>query len=354
MKMMLHLNKPRRWVQNPTIQVLRGISVLLVFISHTSFAPKNSNFGAAGVGIFFVISGYVITGKLQQKTFEMHIQDKSKIKSLLRYFYSRRARRLIPISYFVAFAVVILETFTSGENSREYLLALVFIIFYIPNLFGISGLGFTDLPDKLGHYWSLGVEEQFYMIWPIIFLFCFKKGPKYSVRVTSVLIGIFFTMHFIPPLFNVTVWTLPTTYLDLLLIGCILSIFRTNFDLNLTNFSRQLLSVIQNRFVLCISLVGILMIPQKSILNVFGGDYALRAALISIFFISFLSSKITWKAFQKLGEVSYGFYLIHVPVLAYLSIYSNNNLITATCAFVITLLLSLLSNKYYESLFYSR
>jgi peptidoglycan/LPS O-acetylase OafA/YrhL len=166
----------------------------MVFASHTSFAPQNSNFGIVGVSIFFVISGIVITGNLLQQLDES--EGRIEINQFLWNFYVRRFRRLVPLSILIMLTVVFFEIFVLNSDKREYLLAALFIVLYIPNLFGVANIGYSDLPGSLGHYWSLGVEEQFYLLWPICFYLIFSKSTsKNLLRLISITAIFFLFLH---------------------------------------------------------------------------------------------------------------------------------------------------------------
>ncbi|MGC2168005.1 MAG: acyltransferase [Acidimicrobiales bacterium] len=150
----------------PDVQGLRALAVALVVYYHAGFPGLHGGF--VGVDVFFVISGFVITGLLLR---EREVRHKT---SLLR-FYARRARRILPASCLVIVATVFASWHwlgsvgaesvrTSGEWSAIFL-ANFHAISVGTNYFlqGTSG-------SPLLHYWSLAVEEQFYLVYPALFI----------------------------------------------------------------------------------------------------------------------------------------------------------------------------------------
>ena len=154
----------------PDIQSLRAVAVLAVIAYHYSIGPFKGGF--LGVDIFFVVSGYVITRRLSQY--------QTGFFATLHDFYLRRAKRLLPSSLLVAattalFSRIFLPSISLAQIARESLAT----IFFVPNLFFAheqnnylnQGLD----PSPYLHYWSLGVEEQFYLLWPLIVLVILRK-----------------------------------------------------------------------------------------------------------------------------------------------------------------------------------
>lgn len=158
------------------IQGLRAISVLVVFLFHAGISGFSGGF--VGVDVFFVISGYVITGLLLNQ----YAKGNNKI-DLLR-FYSKRIMRLMPALFFLIAVGLLLSTLilTPTEQLGQYdaarftLISLSNIYFLTFNLDYFSPAIHENL---FLHTWSLGVEEQFYLIWPLVLLWLLKtKGSK--------------------------------------------------------------------------------------------------------------------------------------------------------------------------------
>lgn len=144
------------------IEVMRAIAVICVVVFHIDENWLSGGF--VGVDIFFVISGYLITQNL--------IAQKSSGNFSYKRFYARRARRLFPAAF-----VTILITFLLGVLwfSPEHLMALSEAVIYsllsASNILFWKGSGYFDSSaefNPLLHMWSLSVEEQFYLVWPLI------------------------------------------------------------------------------------------------------------------------------------------------------------------------------------------
>jgi peptidoglycan/LPS O-acetylase OafA/YrhL len=150
----------------PHIQGLRAIAVLFVVGYH--FWPERLSGGYIGVDIFFVISGFLITGQIAREI------RRSGTISLPR-FWAKRARRLLPAATLVL-AVSTLLTFAflplSGlvASLREILASVFYVENWVLAANSVDYLAVGDDPSLVQHYWSLAVEEQFYVLWPLLFL----------------------------------------------------------------------------------------------------------------------------------------------------------------------------------------
>lgn len=155
------------------IDGLRGISVILVFLFHLNLLDG----GYLGVDIFFVISGYLITGLIFGEIYQNKF-------SLLK-FYERRIRRIFPMLFIVSiltfpFAYILMypdQFIEYGESLIGASLNISNIFFYLQSGYFEENANFKPLL----HIWSISIEEQFYFIFPLIFLFFFKifKNDSY-------------------------------------------------------------------------------------------------------------------------------------------------------------------------------
>lgn len=158
------------------IQGLRAIAVMLVVLYHAQLPYLTGGF--VGVDIFFVISGFLITGHI--------VKSLGRGKFLFADFYSRRVRRILPASLVVLVATLVVAWLVVpplqlARISRD----AAWTAMYIPNLlFAREGTDYLSQPEPslLQHYWSLGIEEQFYLLWPLI-LWAVYRATKRNVKV---------------------------------------------------------------------------------------------------------------------------------------------------------------------------
>lgn len=145
------------------IQGLRGLAVLLVVVYHTGFGIPG---GFVGVDMFFVISGFVITQVLMR---EVELTGKVSLKG----FYLRRARRLIPaLSLVMVFTILVsIVTMSPFGEQQQIIKTAVASVFFAGNIHLFAMNSYDALANNpLRHLWSLGVEEQFYWIYPLFFI----------------------------------------------------------------------------------------------------------------------------------------------------------------------------------------
>jgi peptidoglycan/LPS O-acetylase OafA/YrhL len=159
----------------PDIQGLRAIAVGLVVLYHAGvpFLPG----GYVGVDVFFVISGYLITSHLLEGMAETGKVQFAK-------FYARRARRILPAAFVVLLASLLLGLiFLPLLRAGDLLKSAAYTAMYVPNIqLARDGADYLadPTPSLFQHYWSLGVEEQFYLVWPLLLVatFWLSRGSR--------------------------------------------------------------------------------------------------------------------------------------------------------------------------------
>jgi len=161
-------DRPLLRSQMPELDMIRGLAVLSVFLFHAFFwsgASGSANAlerrlggltqpGWLGVDLFFVLSGFLITGRLLNQN---HLASRQYYRS----FYLRRAFRILPL-YYLVLAVVGGALLRVGETTPQFLAVSAA---YAPNIAMLIGWG-SSYP--LGVLWSLGIEEQAYLVWPLV------------------------------------------------------------------------------------------------------------------------------------------------------------------------------------------
>jgi peptidoglycan/LPS O-acetylase OafA/YrhL len=143
--------------RNRDLDGVRGLAILLVVAAHVGLPVRWG--GLSGVTLFFVLSGYLITSLLLREW------DRWGSVSLWR-FWGRRAVRLLPALLLLLLATPLVLLLTGDERLSRYPVAALASLFYVGNWVRIHG---TDL-GLLNHLWSLSVEEQFYVVWPLLFI----------------------------------------------------------------------------------------------------------------------------------------------------------------------------------------
>ena len=170
--------------QQPGLDGLRGLSVLAVIAYHAGFSTFHGGF--LGVEVFFVVSGYLITTLL--------LEEHERAAGIsLRSFWVRRARRLLP-----ALAVVLTATtvwaliWGSPEQASQMRGDLVWAVSYLANWGQILGdvpyFASAD-PPLLRHLWSLAVEEQWYVVWPLVFIWLMRRTRSDRRRARLIAVG---------------------------------------------------------------------------------------------------------------------------------------------------------------------
>ncbi len=306
-------------VYRPDIDGLRSISVLSVVIFHA--VPVLLNGGFVGVDIFFVISGYLISAIIL-KGFD------NDSFSFLN-FYTRRIKRIFPALILVLVSSYILGWFLLLADEYKMLGKHIaggasFISNFI--LWKESGYFDTDSTLKpLLHLWSLGIEEQFYLIWPLVMYLLWR------LKANMVTIFFVFSASFICNIIKIhlnpeAVFYLPITRLWELLVGSILAYI----CLNKTWYLDKISLPIRN----CASFIGLIFIAIACIrLNsifAFPGWWALLPTIGTFLIIAagsdaWINRKVLAHPILVLfGIISYPLYLWHWPVIFFMNIISPN------------------------------
>jgi peptidoglycan/LPS O-acetylase OafA/YrhL len=172
----------------PDVQGMRAIAIFLALVYHAG-VPGFSG-GYVGIEVFFVISGFVITGLLLR-------EREGTGHTSLRSFYGRRVRRIMPAATLVIIVVVVasyvlLGPLSGNQTANDARWASVFLI----NIhFAANGTNYLSAqlpPSVLENYWSLAVEEQFYIVYPTLFLLIgwWARGRSFRARLTVVLVAV--------------------------------------------------------------------------------------------------------------------------------------------------------------------
>ena len=180
-------------VYRPEIDSLRALSVGAVIIYHAAiynqlFLPG----GYLGVDIFFVISGYLISSLIFREFFQTNT-------FIFQNFFERRARRILPALLFVILLTIPLALkYIYPVSLVDFSKSILSTLGFVSNLYffftGQEYAAESGLLKPLLHTWSLSVEEQFYILFPIILVLCFKYFKNYLLSI--IIIGIMLSLLF--------------------------------------------------------------------------------------------------------------------------------------------------------------
>lgn len=322
------------------IQFLRAISVLLVFFYHIKL--NNFEYGYIGVDIFFVISGYIITSRIYNEYFEF------KKFSFLN-FYKKRIKRIYPVLFFIfTFSLIFIIVFQPLDLFLDNLKVYIYTIFGLSNfyyLFSTKDYFDTVFDDPFAHSWSLGVEEQFYLIFPIFFIFTLKYIKKINQNLSFIsgiiIIGIILTYIF--SLNKELIFYSPIFRFWQFLLGSLTFLISTkikkkNFIVSIIIFVLLLAFILNGELFDTVTLT-------------------LLCSILSSAFIFFYKKNSFGKLLFEnnflvfIGNISYSFYLWHLPVIYFYNLYFENYFFKIPLLFSISLFLSTLSFFYIEEKF---
>lgn len=340
---------------------LRALSVTAVFAYHLNYEWASGGF--LGVDVFFVLSGYLITSLLLAEWSHTGTID-------FRAFWGRRARRLLPACFFLlgvlSLYAVLIAPPDQLDTLREDMLAT---IFYLQNWWLIAqGSSYFDLysaPSPLRHTWSLAIEEQFYIFWPLIalgVLYTQRKSRKVFAAVCAA--GILASAMIMVALYDAA--DPSRAYYDTgsrahtLLVGALLALLLEGREELLNRYSKTITIAGSLAFVTCIACFAL--VNGHSFRLYHGGSLLFCLAVSVVIMVAIkpgnrdpLSALLCLKPVQKLGLISYGVYLWHWPVIVLLprSRLGLDGTELALAQILITLLLSTFSYLYIEQPFRS-
>ncbi|SMG55743.1 acyltransferase family protein [Paraburkholderia susongensis] len=320
----LHTDRPTRIV---ALDGLRAVAVLMVFLHHSLHAPF-----FWGVDLFFVISGFLITGIL--------LERKARGQSYFTYFYARRVRRILPP--FVLLLVVSSLLFGVGWIAHWPWYA--FFAVNIGATFGQMG------HESLSILWSLSVEEQFYLLWPFVVLLASERALMWIAGAAL----------FVAPLlrFIATPWfgsfepiyMLTPFRMDTLCAGALLAVLVRRDPAVIKRLAVPAIVGI----VVALGVLGYvnLAIPRFRWLNLPWGNALLYSGTLvvsaSIVILAMQSQGIVQKVLRHpvlvyIGTISYSFYLIHTTALSVMLNLPMNRFLAIGFALALTLAYSSLS-----------
>lgn len=341
----------------PGLDGLRALSVLAVIAYHLNL--KWAQGGLLGVGIFFVISGYLITDQI------INYWEQHRRLNLLD-FWIRRARRLLPamlcMLLFVALWLLVVDP------SRLHMLQGDFIssLFYVNNWWlifhKVSYFESFGPPSPIGHLWSLAIEEQFYILWPLLLLLVLKFAPRRGklfglILVCAAVSALAMTMIYVPGTDPSRVYYGTDTRVFALLIGAALAVLWPSQKLQATVSGTERLAL--DLFGGLGLFVLIILIYQTNEFadSLYRGGFVLLSfiTVVVIAVLAHPASRLGWimgcKPLRWIGVRSYSLYIWHYPVIILTSpngITDEVHVLRIIMQLVASFILAALSYKYVE------
>jgi peptidoglycan/LPS O-acetylase OafA/YrhL len=311
----------------PGLNGLRAIAFLLVFFFHTHYLDV----GWIGVQLFFVLSGFLITGIL------LDMKDTLPKMQYFKNFYGRRALRIFPLYYFYLVIMFVLATWLISIDYRPgwmdlFIKQVKYAVFYIYNFH--SATIFHEYNHFLTHFWSLSVEEQFYIFWPLLIFLTPEKWRK----------AVFISLIAMAPILRLGVLFIHNTGEIRMLIGSPAEAIYTLPISHIDSFafgayiSRYPLSNAKQQFFILLGAIPAIGYATQYIASGGPGMWSALGfphhmdkayqfiwgySLLNYFFavLIYIIVKygifirlLEWKPLEYMGRISYGLYIFHLPI----------------------------------------
>lgn len=318
----------------PSLDGMRAVAFLVVFVAHSM--PHRILPGGFGVAIFFFLSGYLITTLLRAEA-----ERTSAIS--LRDFYVRRVLRIFPPCYLTILFVAGLAVSGVVYNAESYR-SLFAGFLYFSNYWNILGWG--NLPAGLGILWSLAVEEHYYLLYPLLYVWFIRSrlSRRRQAAILLVLCGLALAWRCYRAMVLHSSWENiyegTDTRFDAILFGCVLAIVAN------PRFGDRVIWLRKhaNGLAACGAMVIIATFVYRNQLFRDTVRYTLQQiALMPIFFLIALPGRVLvtrcleWKWLRHLGHLSYSMYLIHHTLFHHFYHYYRPSVWLACGIFVLTL-----------------
>jgi peptidoglycan/LPS O-acetylase OafA/YrhL len=302
---------PASKIYFPALDTLRAIAMLLVFAAHLGPVAATvgvgtiwtapAALGSVGLVLFFVLSGFLIT-------YLLLVEQKDRRRINIPRFYLRRILRIWPLYFIIVGIAQFLIPCTglfgldsiysaAAPNFRQ---ASLYYLFFLPNL---AFLMVSPVNPLLGYTWSIGVEEQFYLIWPLVL----QVGRRHlqSIFGLIIVLALWSAWIYIPKVSAVVHWS----NMGFFAMGGLMAFFRAKRVGIVTALSTRMTQV-----VVLLLAAALIAIGQN-----FAGGWA-AAILFSLIILhatqpSTLIGRLRYPWLRYLGRISYGMYIFHVLVI---------------------------------------
>ena len=362
----------------PAVDGLRGVAVLMVFCAHYLGRVPLLGWGFTGVNAFFVLSGFLITGILY---------DTRNAMGRTKTFYARRVLRIFPLYYLVLLVAVLLTPVFHWVYHPAALLLPIYLSNFARIVWAHDALTRPMVVDHLvagiplqrpfalyfGHFWSLAIEEQFYLVWPPVVFWIKDRVTLRNLCLAALplcLLGRILGVHLLPgDLLNAGVMDRFTPFrVDSLLLGGFLALtLRGPEAPRIAQLARPLLVALPLAFL---AMQITYLVRVHTLYPLYTGTWLVTFGftLIDLFAAAVLlrtihPSSLVYRVFNHpvlrfFGRISYGFYVLHeIPHQVYericYAVLPRDRHIVYPCAallaFVCTTALASLSFRYFEA-----
>jgi peptidoglycan/LPS O-acetylase OafA/YrhL len=308
----------------PGLDGVRAVAVIAVLGYH--FGVPHMDGGLLGVSVFFTLSGFLITGILitaWQRTGRIPFGR----------FYLGRARRLLPALAVVVLTVLAVTALVDRDQLGQRWRETVAAGFYVSNWFTIrTGSSYFDLfagPSPLEHLWSLAVEEQFYLVWPVLLLVLLRLTGGRKPRVALIAVGLAAVSFLLLAVVahagidNTRPYEGTDTRAGEMLVGAALALVYRPSRITLTPPLAVRAGVDVTGLAALLGIAWMVTSTSTYSLSLYRGGLVLLALLSALLLVAVsypgsLSGRVLGVPLLRwLGERSYGIYLWHMPVVAF-------------------------------------
>ncbi|WP_425145597.1 acyltransferase family protein [Deinococcus sp.] len=325
----------------PDIDGLRALAVWAVVIYH--FFPSVLPGGFLGVDIFFVISGFLITALIVR-------QQELKVFSL-KDFYARRIKRIFPALLVVLSVCLLAGLFLLWPDEYKSLGKHVFAgALFFSNIVSWREVGYFDpagIQKPLLHLWSLSVEEQFYLIWPLLLLLKSKKGRGYFLfKVTGLALASLLLTKYLSSSDGTARFYMPFTRIWEFMAGAVLiAVPNTQMSKVVSRYANYISSLA------LVTMIVILRFGSNQHFNLSVAAVVLCTALLILSQGGWVNWRVlSNRVFVWFGLISYNFYLWHYMVLSFyaINLVGGNSRLLRLILLLASLALSILTYLFIE------
>lgn len=304
----------------PSLDGIRGLAILLVLVVHTYYRGPDINpgkvlsatleFGWSGVELFFVLSGYLITSIL--------LRERSG-RGALKKFWINRIARIFPL-YFVLLFLLLFASYASvpekiEESLRNFRSNFFIYFFFMSNFSELLALDIDGANKILGPVWSLAIEQQYYLVWPIIMVFATKNFARWALMM-AYFCSFSFRLFIASPETATLVYHTTFLHPDGIIVGSLIALWR-----------KELISISRYWPLIWLAILSCLLAlffvagtTHYSDPNVQKYGYPLISSFYAISILCILGSGQLGRIFEGriltlFGRYSYSIYLLHWPLL---------------------------------------